>query len=611
MDIAAILKDLPHSSGVYIMYGASGQILYVGKARDLFKRVHQYFGNKANRTEKVLRLVQKVDDIKYIITRNEVEALVLENNLIKKHKPPYNILLKDDKNYPFVKINLKTKFPRVEVVRRLKNDGSKYFGPYMIGINAKEITDLINSAFCLRECKLDLDNVSANHRPCLNYHIGRCHAPCAGKISDEEYGEIIKEVISFLSGNDKKVAGILTEKMTAAAEAEEYELALTYKQKLAVLDKLVRRQVGALPKDFDLDVFAIESNGLNTVVAVLFVRAGKMVGGDKFVVNDYGLNEGITLSNFIMRFYDSDAIAPDEVVVASPIEDQDVLQEYLSEKFGKKLNVIEPRQGVRRQLADMAVSNARDYLEKSLSLKERQDNMTVGAVIQLAEFLKLERLPQRMECYDISHISGTNKVASMVVFTGGEPDKAAYRKFRIKTVAGNDDFACLQETLTRRLTELKNGSKDESLGARPDLIVIDGGKGQLSSVMEIVADLGVTDIPFISLAKREEEVFLPGKSEPVILPRNSYALKLLQRIRDEAHRFAITFHRQLRKKSQTVSELLSVPGVGKKRVGVLFKHFGTIDNIRNADVEQLACVPGMTRPAAEAVYAFYHAPDKE
>ncbi|HIT26064.1 MAG TPA: excinuclease ABC subunit UvrC [Candidatus Ornithoclostridium excrementipullorum] len=611
MDIAAILKDLPHSSGVYIMYGASGQILYVGKARDLFKRVHQYFGNKANRTEKVLRLVQKVDDIKYIITRNEVEALVLENNLIKKHKPPYNILLKDDKNYPFVKINLKTKFPRVEVVRRLKNDGSKYFGPYMIGINAKEITDLINSAFCLRECKLDLDNVSANHRPCLNYHIGRCHAPCAGKISDEEYGEIIKEVISFLSGNDKKVAGILTEKMTAAAEAEEYELALTYKQKLAVLDKLVRRQVGALPKDFDLDVFAIESNGLNTVVAVLFVRAGKMVGGDKFVVNDYGLNEGITLSNFIMRFYDSDAIAPDEVVVSSPIEDQDVLQEYLSEKFGKKLNVIEPRQGVRRQLADMAASNARDYLEKSLSLKERQDNMTVGAVIQLAEFLKLERLPQRMECYDISHISGTNKVASMVVFTGGEPDKAAYRKFRIKTVAGNDDFACLQETLTRRLTELKNGSKDESLGARPDLIVIDGGKGQLSSVMEIVADLGVTDIPFISLAKREEEVFLPGKSEPVILPRNSYALKLLQRIRDEAHRFAITFHRQLRKKSQTVSELLSVPGVGKKRVGVLFKHFGTIDNIRNADVEQLACVPGMTRPAAEAVYAFYHAPDKE
>lgn len=611
MDIAAILKDLPHSSGVYIMYGASGQILYVGKARDLFKRVHQYFGNKANRTEKVLRLVQKVDDIKYIITRNEVEALVLENNLIKKHKPPYNILLKDDKNYPFVKINLKTKFPRVEVVRRLKNDGSKYFGPYMIGINAKEITDLINSAFCLRECKLDLDNVSANHRPCLNYHIGRCHAPCAGKISDEEYGEIIKEVISFLSGNDKKVAGILTEKMTAAAEAEEYELALTYKQKLAVLDKLVRRQVGALPKDFDLDVFAIESNGLNTVVAVLFVRAGKMVGGDKFVVNDYGLNEGITLSNFIMRFYDSDAIAPDEVVVASPIEDQDVLQEYLSEKFGKKLNVIEPRQGVRRQLADMAASNARDYLEKSLSLKERQDNMTVGAVIQLAEFFKLERLPQRMECYDISHISGTNKVASMVVFTGGEPDKAAYRKFRIKTVAGNDDFACLQETLTRRLTELKNGSKDESLGARPDLIVIDGGKGQLSSVMEIVADLGVTDIPFISLAKREEEVFLPGKSEPVILPRNSYALKLLQRIRDEAHRFAITFHRQLRKKSQTVSELLSVPGVGKKRVGVLFKHFGTIDNIRNADVEQLACVPGMTGPAAEAVYAFYHAPDKE
>lgn len=606
MDIGSILKDLPHSSGVYIMYGASGQILYVGKARDLFKRVHQYFGNKANRTEKVLRLVAKVDDIKYIITRNEVEALVLENNLIKKHKPPYNILLKDDKNYPFVKIDVKADFPRVEVVRKLKSDGARYFGPYMIGITAKEITDLINSAFCLRDSKLDLKHVPKGHRPCLNYHIKRCYAPCAGLITKERYGEIIKEVVAFLSGNDKSVAKLLTDKMNEAAEREEFELALSYKQKLQVLDKLVRRQVGALPKDFDLDVFAIESNGLNTVVAVLFVRAGKTVGGDKFVVNDCGLNDAITLSNFVMRFYDGDVLAPDEIVLASEIEDGDVLEQYLCEKFGKKLNVIVPKQGVRRQLCDMAASNARDYLEKSLSLRERRDNMTVGAVIQLAEYLHLDRLPVRMECYDISHISGTNKVASMVVFTNGEPDKSAYRKFRIKTVEGNDDFACLQETLTRRLTELKNGSDDESLGARPDLIVIDGGKGQLSSVMEIVDALGVTDIPFISLAKREEEVFLPGKSEPVILPRNSYALKALQRLRDEAHRFAITFHRQLRKKSQTVSELLSVPGVGEGRVKLLYKHFGTVANIKNATADQLAAVKGMTRPAAEAVYAHFH-----
>ena len=606
MDIASILKDLPHSSGVYIMYGASGQILYVGKAKDLFKRVHQYFGNKANRTEKVLKLVAKVDDIKYIITRSEVEALVLENNLIKKHKPPYNILLKDDKSYPFVKIDVKADFPRVEVVRKLKSDGSKYFGPYMIGITAKEITDLINSAFCLRDCKLDMKRIPAGHRPCLNYHIKRCYAPCAGKITKEEYGAIIKEVIAFLSGNDKSVAKLLTDKMNEAAEREEYELALNYRQKLQVLDKLVRRQVGALPKDFDLDVFAIESNGLNTVVALLFVRAGKVVGGDKFVVNDYGLSDTITLSNFVMRFYDGDVLAPDEAVLSVDIEDADILQQYLSEKFGKKINVITPRQGVRRQLCDMASSNARDYLEKSLSIKERQDNMTIGAVMQLAEYLHLERMPARMECYDISHISGTNKVASMVVFTNGEPDKAAYRKFRIKTVEGNDDFASLQETLTRRLTELKEGSEDDSLGARPDLIVIDGGKGQLSSVMEIVTALGVTDIPFISLAKREEEVFLPGQSEPVILPRNSYALKLLQRIRDEAHRFAITFHRQLRKKSQTVSELLSVPGVGEGRVKALYKHFGTVAAIKSASVEQLAAVKGMNLPAAQAVYKHFH-----
>ena len=331
-----------------------------------------------------------------------------------------------------------------------------------------------------------------------------------------------------------------------------------------------------------------------------------MVGGDKFVVNDYGLSDAITLSNFVMRFYDGDVLAPDEAVLSVDIEDADVLQQYLSEKFGKKINVITPRQGVRRQLCDMASSNARDYLEKSLSIKERQDNMTIGAVMQLAEYLHLERMPARMECYDISHISGTNKVASMVVFTNGEPDKAAYRKFRIKTVEGNDDFASLQETLTRRLTELKEGSEDDSLGARPDLIVIDGGKGQLSSVMEIVTALGVTDIPFISLAKREEEVFLPGQSEPVILPRNSYALKLLQRIRDEAHRFAITFHRQLRKKSQTVSELLSVPGVGEGRVKALYKHFGTVAAIKSASVEQLAAVKGMNLPAAQAVYKHFH-----
>lgn len=600
------LKDLPHKSGVYIMYNSARQILYIGKARDLFKRVHQYFGNKANRTVKVIKLVEKIDDLDYIITANEVEALVLENNLIKKHKPPYNILLKDDKSYPFIKIDVKKPFPRVEVVRKLKNDGAKYFGPYMQGISTQEILGLINSAFCVRTCKMDLAKVPQNHRPCLNYHIKRCYAPCAGLISREEYDGVIKEIISFLQGNDKKIAEILTSKMKEASEREEYELALAYKQKLQVLEKLVRRQVGALPKDFDMDVFAVAANGFNTVAAVIFVRGGKIVGSDKQVVEGVSLDEGSALSNFIMRFYDVTGYIASEIVLASDTDDADVMQEYLSEKAGKKINVICPHQGVRRQLADMAVSNAQDYLEKSVSVMERKENMTMGGVIQLAEYLALPKMPVRMECYDISHISGTNKVASMVVFVNGQPERSHYRKFKIETVAGNDDFACLQETLKRRLRDMKDRSQDVSFSSRPDLIIIDGGKGQLSSVMEVVEGEDTSGINFISLAKREEEVFLPGQSAPVILPRDSYALKLLQRIRDEAHRFAITFHRSLRKKSQTQSALLGIEGVGKTRVKLLFDAFRTLDNIKNASVTELSAVKGIDARTARNVYDAFH-----
>ena len=600
------LKDLPHKSGVYIMYNSARQILYIGKARDLFKRVHQYFGNKANRTVKVIKLVEKIDDLDYIITANEVEALVLENNLIKKHKPPYNILLKDDKSYPFIKIDVKKPFPRVEVVRKLKNDGAKYFGPYMQGISTQEILGLINSAFCVRTCKMDLIKVPQNHRPCLNYHIKRCYAPCAGLISREEYDGVMKEIISFLQGNDKKIAEILTSKMKEASEREEYELALAYKQKLQVLEKLVRRQVGALPKDFDMDVFAVAANGFNTVAAVIFVRGGKIVGSDKQVVEGVSLDEGSALSNFIMRFYDVTGYIASEIVLASDTDDADVMQEYLSEKAGKKINVICPQQGVRRQLADMAVSNAQDYLEKSVSVMERKENMTMGGVIQLAEYLALPKMPVRMECYDISHISGTNKVASMVVFVNGQPERSHYRKFKIETVAGNDDFACLQETLKRRLRDMKDRSQDVSFSSRPDLIIIDGGKGQLSSVMEVVEGEDTSGINFISLAKREEEVFLPGQSAPVILPRDSYALKLLQRIRDEAHRFAITFHRSLRKKSQTQSALLGIEGVGKTRVKLLFDAFRTLDNIKNASVTELSAVKGIDARTARNVYDAFH-----
>lgn len=606
------VKDLPENSGVYIMYSADRQILYVGKARNLKKRVTQYFGSPVGKTDKVLIMVSKIADFEYIITRNEIEALVLENNLIKKHQPPYNILLKDDKSYPFIKINTKQAYPKVEVVRKLKNDGAKYFGPYMQGISSKEIVDLIYSAFPLRSCNLDMSKPPKGHRPCLNYHIGRCHAPCMGYETPEQYAETISKVIAFLQGNDKSVANILTRKMIEASEQTEYEIALMYKQKLAVLDKLIRRQVTALPKDFDLDIFAIASNGLNVVVSTLFVRAGKLVGSDKQVVDSLSLTEQDSLSNYIMRYYDGVPYIPQEIITSATLEDADVLAEYLSEKKGKKVNVITPHQGVRKQLVDMAMSNACDYLDKSLSLKERQDNMTVGAMIQLQEFLRLSRMPIRMECYDISHISGTNKVGSMVVFINGQPARSHYRKFHIKTVEGNNDFESLKEVLRRRIARLLDDQeKDDSFSYRPDLIIIDGGKGQLSSVMQEVEKAGLSGVEIVGLAKSEEEIFFPYQSQSVLLPRNSYALKLVQRIRDEAHRFAITFHRNERKRTQTKSRLTEIVGVGEVKQKRLIEAFKTMDNIRNASVEDLLLVKGMDRPTAIAIYEHFHSDDPQ
>lgn len=596
------IKDLPSSPGVYIMYSQSGQILYIGKAKVLKNRVSQYF-NAGVKTEKVARMVSKVYTFDYIITRNEVEALVLENNLIKQHKPPYNILLKDDKSYPFIRIDVKADFPRVEVVRKLRADGAKYFGPYMQGISSRDITDLIYSAFSLRSCSLNMNKIPPSHRPCLNYHIGRCLAPCTGSVSREEYKKQVDGVISFLSGNDKKVEDMLRERMQAASDREDYEQALYYKQKLDVLDKLVRRQVTALPKDLNIDVFAIASSGLNTVAAVLFVRGGKLLGGDKQVIEDVSLDEKSALSSYISQYTSRVGYVADEVVTSVQLDDEEAMAEYLSGIKGKKVNVLCPHQGIRRQLADMAQSNAKDFLEKSLSVRERHDNMTVGAMMQLGELLRLPRIPVRMECYDISHVSGTDKVASMVVFVNGEPARGHYRKFHIKEVEGNNDFASLQEALSRRLSHLTEGEEDISFSSLPDLIVIDGGKGQLSSVLEAVGEWSER-INFISLAKREEEVFVPHQSEPIILPRDSYALKLLQRIRDEAHRFAITFHRNTRGKRMRHSSLEEIPNVGEKAAKKLLKSFGTIAAIKQATVPELMQV--VNKRAAESVYNYYN-----
>lgn len=622
MDVKQKLSELPAKSGVYLMMDKDGTVIYVGKAKILKNRVKQYF-QAGTKTDKTLALVGNIADFRYIITQNEVDALVLENNLIKKYNPKYNILLKDDKNYPFIRIDLKSKFPTVEVVRKLKNDGAKYFGPYMVGINVKDITELIFSAFPLRSCNLNFDKIPAHHRPCLNSHIGRCLAPCDGRVPKEEYAKTVSEVISFLKGNDDTVKKVLEMKMHRAADNGDFENAIYYRDRLKTLDKLVRRQISALPKDFNLDVFSVIDNGIYAAVSVLVVRGGKLLGGDNFPLPSAAKSVseeetlGLTsadigtllthdeaaemLENFIFQYYEQNPVFPDEVVINVALSDVSGLENVFFDKSGKRINFVKPIQGVRKQLVEMAENNAVDYLSNFVTKLVRRDNMTKGAVVKLAEELGLSELPRRIECYDISHVSGTNMVASMVVFEDGEPAKKMYRSYKIKTVPGNNDFACMKEVLTRRLTRLKNSDPDPSFGKRPDLIIVDGGKGQLSYAMEALEETDMTDVNIVSLAKREEEVFFPDRHEPVVIDRNSVALKLIQRVRDEAHRSAITHHRNLRTAGQTKSELKDVEGIGDKKIAALYAKFKNLKAIKAATVEELSAVKGVTKKDAERI----------
>lgn len=596
VDFKAKIKDVPDNPGVYMMLDEAGEIIYVGKAKNLKNRLRSYFFNLSNRTAKVMAMLEHVADFRYIICASEVDALLTENNLIKKHTPRYNILLKDDKAYPFLRIDMKEQYPTIELVRKLKNDGAKYFGPYMQSVNIKDIFELIHTAFCIRDCKRDLSKPS---RPCLNAHLGRCLAPCTHKISEQEYKAEMQKVIDFLKGNDREVERALTQKMQKFASEENFEVALNYRNKLQLLDKLVRKQVSTLPKDFNLDIFAFESNGVVSAINMLVVRAGKLVGGENVIVES--ADEDI--SGYLLQYYQNNAPLCDEIVTDC-VEDGISLESAVCNLCAHTVRVVEPKQGVRKQLLELAHSNARDAMTKHGTQEDRRVLRTQGAVKQLGELLNLPTLPNRMECYDISHISGTDKVASMVVFEGGEPKKAHYRKFKIKTVAGNNDFACMKEVLTRRLNELST-SQDESFSSVPDLLVIDGGKGQLAYAMEAQRATGREDIAIISLAERYEEVFLgSAPTTPVVLPKDSVALQLLQRIRDEAHRFAITFHRSLRSKHLSESVLRQIPGVGEKLCARLIKEFGSVEEIKHKTPQEIAVVDGVSVAFAQKILQY-------
>ena len=593
VDFKAKIKDVPDNPGVYMMLDEQGEIIYVGKAKNLKNRLRSYFFNLSNRTAKVMAMLEHVADFRYIICASEVDALLTENNLIKKHSPKYNILLKDDKAYAFLRIDMHEPYPRIELVRKLKNDGAKYFGPYMQSVNIKDIFDLIHTAFAVRECKRDLSKPS---RPCLNMHLGRCLAPCTHKVSEQEYKTEMQKVIDFLKGNDREVEKTLKEKMMKFAAEENFEVALNYRNKLALLDKLVRKQVSALPKDFNLDVFAFETNGVVSAISMLVVRAGKLVGGENVVSES--CDEDI--ASYLLQYYQNNAPLCDEIVTDN-VADVESLEQTINTLCAHTVRVVEPKQGVRKQLLELAHSNAYDAMTKHGTQEERKVLRTKGAVRQLGEILNLKTLPNRMECYDISHISGTDKVASMVVFEGGEPKKSHYRKFKIKTVEGNNDFACMKEVLVRRLNEIAT-SEDESFSSVPDLLVIDGGKGQLAYAKEAQKETGREDIEILSLAKREEEVFLGSDPKTsIILPKDSVALQLLQRIRDEAHRFAITFHRHLRSKHLSESVLKSIDGVGEKTCARLIKEFGSVEEIKRKSVEELAQVEGISKNFAQKI----------
>ena len=600
--VAEKLKQLPESPGVYIMKDSSGKIIYVGKAVVLKNRVRQYFRSQRNHSPKVRAMVSHVADFETIITGSEVEALILENNLIKKHRPHYNISLKDDKTYPYVKVTLSEDYPRVIITRRLVKDGGRYFGPYADVGAVHESLKLLKRLFPLRTCK-HLEQ----GRPCLEYHIKRCQAPCIGHISREEYGAMVKSVVLFLEGHIDDVEKNLQTRMEAAAEQLEFEQAAVLRDQLAAVRKVAEKQnIDSPGLEGDKDILALARSNVTSVacMVILFVRGGKVTGRERFFLKggDDETDEAL-FSAFLGQYYQQAVFIPREILLPAemPADELLVLKEWLESRRNGRVAIGVPQRGTKKALVDMAAENAAKYLKDESDKLTKEAGATVGAVEELQRFLGLKQLPRRMECFDISHIQGSESVASLVAFEDGAPAKEYYRRYKLKTTEGiNDDFQSMREVLTRRYGK-------DTIENPPDLVVVDGGLGQLNAALEIIRGAGHGNIPVIGLAKQFELVFTEGDSDPIELPRRSQAFYLLQRLRDEAHRFAITYHRNIRKKRNLVSILDHIQGIGPKRRQALWKHFGTLDKIREAGEAELAAIPGMNAAAAKSVCDFFTA----
>jgi len=603
------LSAVPTLPGVYLMRAESGEILYVGKASVLRNRLRSYFGINSSHDVKTRKLVARIDDFEYIVTESEQEALLLENSLIKQHKPRYNIRLKDDKTYPYIKIDVNEPYPQVYVTRRTAKDGARYFGPFASAGSVRKTLGLIKRLFPYRSCTKTI--TGTDDRPCLDFHIKRCVGPCIGAVDREEYMHVINQVVMFLEGDTHSVVKGLGDEMMVASDALEFERAGALRDQLKAIEHVYEGQKVLSMTEENMDVIALASDRDEAWVEVFFVRRGNLIGRDHFIMS--GTRDETTsdiLTQFIKQFYGSASHVPRRVLVPEEIEETEIIESWLSERRDGPVNLSVPKRGEKRRLLEMVAQNAGEGLEQ-LKLKWLSDSDVMEAAMQqLQEELSLPRLPQRIECYDISHIQGTNTVASMVVFEDGKPKTSDYRRFKIKTHDKNDDFASMREVLHRRFSRLKKAvdaraageeAKDDTFGIVPDLVLIDGGKGQLSSVLQVMLELGIEGVPLASLAKQEEEIFIPDSPEPYILTRGSQGLFLVQRVRDEAHRFAITFHRNLRSKSARQSALDLVPGIGPKRKRQLVRQFGSLKEIREASVDDLAASPGMTRKLAERV----------
>lgn len=592
--IQQALAVLPDKPGVYLMHDAHGKVIYVGKAVVLKNRVRSYFRNLASHTPKVRAMVEKIAEFETIVTSSEVEALILECNLIKKYRPRYNIMLKDDKTYPFLKVTVNEDFPRIYVTRRQVRDGAKYYGPYADVGAMHDTVKLLRSMFPLRTCrKMNPD------RPCLNYHIKRCLAPCAGYVSREEYGNMIKSVCMVLDGRTTELERDLKRRMQEAADNYAFEEAARLRDQLQAVTRLNEQQKAVTGSGGDMDVIGFAKDTTGICLQIFFVRKGKLIGRDNFFLPGGGEAEEEVMSAFVKQYYNEATFVPKEIVVPylPDEEEKQLIEIWLADKAGRKAELVLPQRGVKRELLSLANDNAKKLLEErlrkgSLSLK---DDLAAAEELQLA--LALPNPLERMDCFDISHTQGSETVASMVVFRNGSISKKDYRKYKIVSAEGKpDDFKSMQEVVYRRYKDYED---------LPSLVVIDGGKGQLSSALEVIRGLGLHDLPVVGLAKREEEIFIPGQSESILLDRDSASLHLIQRIRDEAHRFAITFHRKLRGKRNLVSVLDHVDGIGPKRRQELWKKFKTLDAMKQASVEELAAVEGMNFPAAQTLYDFF------